>query len=131
MCSTFFHITENYCPPQVSGLYGEEGMISCYFRPNFQTIIWFDETSTRDPFIRLEHDTKSGRGYDSGKYDVLQNGSLVIKTIEFINEQQYITVAVIFGSTNITEFSILFFVIGELPTCCIIFVNGIAKKEHL
>ncbi|XP_071835934.1 cell adhesion molecule CEACAM5-like isoform X5 [Apostichopus japonicus] len=116
VCLSSTSVHESYCPSQVSGLYGEEGMISCYFRPNFQTIIWFDETSTRDPLIRLEHSTKSGRGYDSGKYDVLQNGSLVIKTIDFINEQQYITVAVIFGSTNITEFSIVFFVIEHCPT---------------
>ncbi|PIK34724.1 hypothetical protein BSL78_28451 [Apostichopus japonicus] len=126
-----FSVVENSCPSQVSGLHGEEGTISCYFRPNFQTIIWFDETSTRDPLIRLEHSTKSGRGYDSGKYDVLQNGSLVINTIEFINEQQYTTVAVIFGSMNITEFSIVFFVIVFTENQCASLQHGYLGKEGI
>ncbi|XP_071837528.1 uncharacterized protein [Apostichopus japonicus] len=82
-------VNGNLCLPHVSGSCGESVLLPCDFDPNFEGVYWFDESDGEEPLIRLENGYKSGRGYQSHEYDVLQNGSLVIKNTQFTNNQQY------------------------------------------
>ncbi|XP_071837532.1 uncharacterized protein [Apostichopus japonicus] len=79
----------NRCSPHVSGSCGESVILPCDFDPNIKGVYWFDESDEIEPLIRLESGYKIGRGHESHEYDVLQNGSLVIKNTQFTNNQQY------------------------------------------
>ncbi|PIK46758.1 hypothetical protein BSL78_16356 [Apostichopus japonicus] len=79
----------NGCSPHVSGSCGESVSLPCDFDPSFEGVYWFEESDGEEPLIRLENGYKAGRGYESHEYDVLKNGSLVIKNTQFTNDQQY------------------------------------------
>lgn len=95
----------------MSGYHGTEGIISCFIS-EFHNVYWFEEADETLPLIRLEDGGKSGRGLDNGEYDILEDGSLVIKNITFSNNQQY-EIKVI-DTEDVTEIFINFSVSGKL-----------------
>ncbi|KAJ8018914.1 NLR family CARD domain-containing protein 4 [Holothuria leucospilota] len=70
---------------------GGTGVIYCTFRQDFYGVLWYDssETNLEVPFLQLIESEKSGYGYNSGKYDVFQNGSLIIKNVSSVHEQTF------------------------------------------
>ncbi|KAJ8037027.1 hypothetical protein HOLleu_17745 [Holothuria leucospilota] len=89
------------------GLVGKSAIIKLSIPSNFQGVYWYDERDTQDPFIRYEEETKLGRGYDDGEYDIFPNGSLKIKEVT-INHDMVYSVVVIDNSYNTEEYKITF-----------------------
>ncbi|XP_071837543.1 uncharacterized protein [Apostichopus japonicus] len=105
----------NRCSPHVSGFCGERVFLPCDFDSNFEGVYWFEESDDDEPLIRLESGYKAGRGYKSHEYDVLQNGSLVIKNTQFTNNQQY-TVILLDSEFRDDEFTVDFSVTENCPS---------------
>lgn len=82
------------CPPSQHFEFGSRGLISCTFPTNLSEIYWYDDVSGRSdiPAIagyRLSNHEKSGQGVEGGDYDILPNGTLVIRNVTLRHEKQY------------------------------------------
>ncbi|KAJ8051008.1 Protein NLRC5 [Holothuria leucospilota] len=70
---------------------GKTGIIDCSSQVHFSGVLWYD---TRDyllaePILHYRRSLKTGSGYDSGEYDILQNGSLVIQEVLLKHERTF------------------------------------------
>ncbi|XP_071835939.1 uncharacterized protein [Apostichopus japonicus] len=80
---------ENHCAPPKHGYLGKEGIISCNIDQGMN-VYWFNETDEyHHSFIRMEDGYITGSGYKSNEYDILQNGSLVIRNVQYKHQQSY------------------------------------------
>ncbi|KAJ8051058.1 hypothetical protein HOLleu_04483 [Holothuria leucospilota] len=70
---------------------GKSGIISCSFQEGFFGVFWFNTTNYRseEPILHFTQSSKTGVGYTSGEYDVLENGSLVIINVTFQHETSF------------------------------------------
>ena len=67
---------------------GFEAVISCEYDLTFYTVRWHVSNST-ESFLRIDGKTKSGTGITSGKFDIKDDGSMVMKTVDHSNEGIY------------------------------------------
>ncbi|KAJ8030614.1 hypothetical protein HOLleu_27078 [Holothuria leucospilota] len=79
------------CQENQTAELGGQGYIRCNFPDGFRSVYWFDNTSDRSPVIRFKTNSgvRSGPGFDSGDYDIHQNGSLVISNVTAWHEREY------------------------------------------
>ncbi|XP_071852551.1 uncharacterized protein [Apostichopus japonicus] len=91
------------CPSTVYIQHGSDGLIKCYF-PQSQRIFWYDSTSRNArPIISLEEGQTSGSGYSDGKYDILNNGGLLIRNTTFNDQRTYRVIVIV---SNISTFTV-------------------------
>ena len=67
---------------------GVEGQISCVINETYTSIQWYFNNG-REPVAYREDNVTKGRGYASGKYDVLPTGQLIIRNVTFDEEGVY------------------------------------------
>ncbi|PIK34043.1 hypothetical protein BSL78_29136, partial [Apostichopus japonicus] len=90
------------CPSKFYVEHGFDGHINCYF-PQSQRIFWYDSTSRNArPIISLEEGRKSGSGYSDGKYDILNNGGLLIRNTTFNDERTYRVIVIVSSTSTFT-----------------------------
>ncbi|KAJ8050450.1 hypothetical protein HOLleu_03660 [Holothuria leucospilota] len=75
---------------------GKAGNINCLFHESNYAILWYN---TKDylrnaPIIHYQGSVKSGFGYESGEYDVHENGSLIINKVSAKHELTFYVVHV-------------------------------------
>ncbi|XP_071852560.1 uncharacterized protein [Apostichopus japonicus] len=88
------------CPSKFYVEHGSDGHITCYF-PQSQRIFWYDSTSRNArPIISLEGGRKSG--YSDGKYDILNNGGLLIKNTTFNDERTFRVIVIVSDTSTFT-----------------------------
>lgn len=70
---------------------GRMGIINCSFTEHFYGVYWYNslDSATTYPLLSFQESEKSGDGYISGQFDVLPNGSLVIKNVSFENDHMF------------------------------------------
>ncbi|XP_071853174.1 uncharacterized protein [Apostichopus japonicus] len=77
------------CPVTVYAHRGSDALINCYF-PQSQRVYWYDSTlRNARPIISLELGRKAGPGVSAGKYDITNNGGLLIRNTTFSDENTY------------------------------------------
>ncbi|PIK54837.1 hypothetical protein BSL78_08266 [Apostichopus japonicus] len=79
----------NHCHVTVYAHHGSDALIKCYF-PQPLKVYWYNSTSLNArPIISLEGGRKAGSGVSAGKYDITNNGGLLIRNTTFTDEQKY------------------------------------------
>ncbi|KAJ8042588.1 hypothetical protein HOLleu_09374 [Holothuria leucospilota] len=74
---------------------GTEGIVECSFPAEFKAIVWYDSSNIEQAQVtRLEKQQNgilkaSGDGYESGGYDILLNGSLIIRSVTIHHERSF------------------------------------------
>ncbi|KAJ8035467.1 hypothetical protein HOLleu_22709 [Holothuria leucospilota] len=73
---------------------GRQGYITCIFSSQLSEVYWYDDVSggSNVPPIavyRVDGDVKEGPGIESGEYDIISNGTLVITNVTVRYEKQY------------------------------------------
>lgn len=71
--------------------YGRSGTVQCLFQTNFLSLLWYNATGTvvYAPIVTYTQSVKSGRGIESGEFDIFSNGSLVIHEVGLVHEHNY------------------------------------------
>lgn len=71
--------------------YGRNGTVQCLFQKNFVSLLWYNSTDTvvDAPIVTYTQSVKSGRGFESGEFDIFSNGSLVIHEVGLVHEHNY------------------------------------------
>ncbi|XP_071853160.1 uncharacterized protein [Apostichopus japonicus] len=88
------------CPVTVYAHHGSDAHINCYF-PQSQRVYWYDSTlRNARSIISLEEGRKAGPGVSAGKYDITNNGGLLIRYTTFSDETTYR--AILIGSNTHT-----------------------------
>lgn len=66
----------------------EVGIIQCNFGSHYYGAFWYNTTEhlTEPPFLYYKNSVKSGRGFESGEFDILPNGSLIINNVTIQHE---------------------------------------------
>ncbi|PIK45551.1 putative NLR family CARD domain-containing protein 4 [Apostichopus japonicus] len=79
---------------------GTRGVVSCQFTDGFTSIHWYNSSDYISdlPVVSYENTKKSGEGFESGEFDIQEDGSLVINRVAIKHE---------------TTFSVLQFKAGE------------------
>lgn len=74
--------------------YGRNSTVQCLFQKNFVSLLWYNSTDTvvDAPIVTYTQSVKSGRGFESGEFDIFSNGSLVIHEVELVHEHNYTVV---------------------------------------
>ncbi|XP_071851676.1 uncharacterized protein [Apostichopus japonicus] len=69
----------------------ELGIIQCNFGSHYYGAFWYNTTEHRfeDPFLYFENSNKSGIGIESGEFNILPNGSLVINNVTLQHEHSF------------------------------------------
>ncbi|KAJ8030628.1 hypothetical protein HOLleu_27094 [Holothuria leucospilota] len=91
MCILSFPATE-VCPKNQTTELRRQGSIICHFPDEYTEVHWFDNISeTSSPVITYKPNegNKYGQGLDSGTYDVLGDGSLIITNVSTWFERCY------------------------------------------
>ncbi|KAJ8048891.1 NLR family CARD domain-containing protein 4 [Holothuria leucospilota] len=70
---------------------GKQGMISCFFEEGFYVILWFNSRydSDQEAILTLKSDSKTGKGLDSGEFDIYPNGSLIINNVSLKHDHDF------------------------------------------
>lgn len=70
---------------------GETGYVHCQFPSKFNAIYWYENATDGNivPVLSYSHLVKTGSKYESGEYDILSNGSLVIKNVSIYHERTF------------------------------------------
>ncbi|PIK44388.1 hypothetical protein BSL78_18748 [Apostichopus japonicus] len=63
-------------------------IISCEYDASFYTVRWYFDDSERS-FLLIDGGTKSGSGYESGDYDIAQNGDMIINRADANHDGKY------------------------------------------
>ncbi|XP_071816980.1 uncharacterized protein [Apostichopus japonicus] len=63
-------------------------IISCEYDASFYTVRWYFDDSERS-FLLIDGGTKSGNGYESGDYDITQNGDMIINRADANHDGKY------------------------------------------
>lgn len=63
-------------------------IISCEYDSSFYTVRWYFNDSERS-FLLIDGGTKSGDGYESGDYDIAENGDMIIKRADANHDGKY------------------------------------------
>ncbi|PIK54521.1 hypothetical protein BSL78_08595 [Apostichopus japonicus] len=89
----------------------QKAVITCKYDRNFHTVRWYF-TETDLSFLRIDGTRKSGTGYSSGEYDILDDGSMVINEVNLSHERSY-TVSILHsdGSNSRSEIMVIVLVI--------------------
>ncbi|XP_071850647.1 uncharacterized protein [Apostichopus japonicus] len=84
------HQASGCMSPQYAEL-GETGLIHCNFLSDRNALYWRGDitSSSSSLLVSMVNDQKGGKGYESGEYDMLPNGSLVIKRVTILHEKTY------------------------------------------
>lgn len=70
------------CPQEQSLELGQGGIVNCSFATGFYGVYWYDtDDLTLSAFMFYANENKGGKGYDSGEFDILPDGSLVINIV--------------------------------------------------
>ncbi|PIK42802.1 hypothetical protein BSL78_20348 [Apostichopus japonicus] len=85
--------------------YDHEEIISCSYDRTFYTVRWQKDNST-ETILRIDGMDKSGSGLSSGKYDIKDDGSMVIPRVEFSHEGLY-TISVLQDDGHLLRDSIM------------------------
>ncbi|KAJ8037021.1 hypothetical protein HOLleu_17737 [Holothuria leucospilota] len=111
----------NFCHSPQNGTIGEEGTIQCNVPLGFVGVYWFDGSNERNPLIRYEDNIISGQQID--QYNILMDGSLVIKTVSKGHGRHYKLVVI---DKDFSEFEedIMFDVIDTPPKTYSKYQNG-------
>lgn len=91
--------------PQYAEL-GSRATIHCYFTESFYGVYWYDSTNTLtdEPILLLQSSAKTGKGYDSGEFDIYLNGSLIINHVTQSHDQDFAVVKLRSSSDDPTTF---------------------------
>ncbi|XP_071853166.1 uncharacterized protein [Apostichopus japonicus] len=90
------------CPITVYAQHKSDALINCYF-PQSQRVYWYDSTSRNArPIISLEGGRKAGPGVSAGKYDITNNGSLLIRNTSFSDEKIYRAIVIVSNTHTLT-----------------------------
>lgn len=75
---------------------GTNGTVVCSFTSGFTSVFWYDSKNylTDSVIIEYKNSLKNGKGYDSGEFDIHQNGSLIIQNVS-LTHNHYFTVVVV------------------------------------
>lgn len=81
--------------------FGERGNITCLFQEDYFGVYWYDtQDLTQQPVLHKENGILGGDGYESGKFDLAQDGSLLIKNVTSEYERVF---TVVILETRLTE----------------------------
>lgn len=72
--------TQHCASPQYAR-YNEKFILKCDIQPDVKGVYWYESVEQKDPLIKFENDEITGRGYDSGEYNMLSSGALVINNV--------------------------------------------------
>lgn len=94
-----FHGSSGCISPQYAEV-GKQGFVSCLLQEGNHDIYWRvnDSKSSDPPIAYLSNGMKGGKGYESGNYDILPNGNLVIELVSYHHERTY--EAIVIGNTD-------------------------------
>ncbi|XP_071852942.1 uncharacterized protein [Apostichopus japonicus] len=108
---------------------GSRGLVSCDFG-TFRVIGWLigEDVDDRSPFIYVENSRIQGPGYESGEYDMFQNGSLIINKVALQHEQMF-TARILRGSD--VEHYTIEVKVYVLPVPVYPVVNGLTNQQHV
>lgn len=67
--------------------YGQNDIIRCNFPSNFESVFWY-KNSDQGPFISYENELTVGPGFDSGKFVITPDGSLLIYNVNLEHEKR-------------------------------------------
>lgn len=75
---------------------GRTGVIQCTFGGDFYGIFWYKSVGLElgTAIIKVFANEKSGYGYNSGKYDIYPNGSLIINNVGYEHDRIFTAVKV-------------------------------------
>lgn len=77
----------------------ESAIIKCYFEENAFAILWYNSTDySKEPILYFKEGVKSGVGFISGEFDIMDDGSLIIGNVS-LRHDHYFT-AVKLNSSN-------------------------------
>lgn len=81
--------------------FGSLGTITCPITENALVVSWYNSTNYVNdyPIIYLSDSIKGGVGYDSGEYDILLDGSLVVNNVSMKHEGIF-TLSVLYRDMN-------------------------------
>lgn len=67
------------------------GTLQCTFPEGFSTLLWYNssDVETTYPIIHRVKGVVSGSGYDSGEFEINENGSLVIHNVKTVHEHDF------------------------------------------
>lgn len=70
---------------------GLAGIIQCSFDETFYGVVWYtsDGYKNKESLIRFIDGDKEGDGYSSGDFDILSNGSLLIRNVSLQQDQTF------------------------------------------
>lgn len=94
--------------------YDITAVISCEYERSFLAVRWYFNGAGKS-FLRFDGETlqKRGSGYDSGEYDIQDDGSMVIKRTDVKHEGTY-KIAVLHSDGSSSQENIAIFIIGKL-----------------
>ncbi|KAJ8048584.1 hypothetical protein HOLleu_00950 [Holothuria leucospilota] len=69
--------------------FGRRGVVNCGFEEDFILIAWLNSTTDVQPLVEMRDSVKSGRGYNSGEFDIYPNGSLIIHEVNFQHDHPF------------------------------------------
>lgn len=79
---------------------GKVGTIKCSFQEGFYGVYWYNSVDvTQNPFFYYEQLKKSGKGFETGEFDVENDGSLVIRNVSLQHDHEF-TVAILSQKTD-------------------------------
>ncbi|XP_071852934.1 uncharacterized protein [Apostichopus japonicus] len=108
---------------------GSKGLVSCDFG-EFRVIGWLvgEDVDDRSPTILVEDSQTKGPGFESGEYDMFQNGSLIINKVTLQHEQMF-TARIVRGS-DVEHYKIEV-KLYVLPVPVYPVVNGLTNQQHV
>ncbi|XP_071851951.1 uncharacterized protein [Apostichopus japonicus] len=133
--ATFFGVllfvnTTEYCDQKELYLgLGSRGLVSCDFG-EFGVVGWLvgEDVYDRSPTILVENSRNQGPGYESGEYDMFQNGSLIINNVTLKHEQMF-TARIVRGSD--VEHYTIEVKLYVLPVPIYPVVNGLTNQQRI
>ncbi|XP_071815838.1 uncharacterized protein [Apostichopus japonicus] len=99
--------------------YDITAVISCEYERSFLTVRWYFNGAGKS-FLRFDGETlqKRGSGYDSGEYDIQDDGSMVIKRTDVKHEGIY-KIAVLHSDGSSSQENIAIFIVVPLKSLII------------
>lgn len=93
---------------------GQKGTVECAFQVGSFGTYWYEtEDTNQKPFFYLQGNVKSGEGFESGDFDVHDNGSLIIKSVSLDHDHIFTVVNLRNKESNPTEINIEVVVTGR------------------
>lgn len=70
---------------------GRAGIVHCFLGDPVYGAFWYNSTKDEGnrPVLYYSNFTRSGRGYDSGEFDINANGSLIINNVTLQHEHTF------------------------------------------